>query len=179
MTSRYRVEYSLKSHRRDLFIEWIKSLLAVPFVLHSNPNSTPGHGGNQARDNSTREARRRYAECMKDVEGLIEDHIAHTQRGTADSSRLRLLVPSVGTFFTPLPLQEAFCEQDNRRHISSRRFVAPVSCCSKCPSLLLKSFNDVRLILNTAQVKVLAQKGVKLITFDGDVTLVGRDREVG
>ena len=36
MTSRYRVEYALKKHKRDEFIEWIKSLLAVPFVLHAD-----------------------------------------------------------------------------------------------------------------------------------------------
>ena len=36
MTSRYRVEYALKSHRRDEFIEWIKGLLATPFVLHAD-----------------------------------------------------------------------------------------------------------------------------------------------
>uniref|UniRef100_L2GFM8 Imp-specific 5-nucleotidase n=1 Tax=Colletotrichum fructicola (strain Nara gc5) TaxID=1213859 RepID=L2GFM8_COLFN len=37
MTTRYRVEYALKTHRRDQFIEWIKGLLAVPFVLYSQP----------------------------------------------------------------------------------------------------------------------------------------------
>lgn len=49
--------------------------------------------------------------------------------------------------------------QDARRFISSRRFVAP-------------SFNDLRLILNTAQVMSLVRSGpLELITFDGDVTL--------
>ena len=62
-------------------------------------------------------------------------------------------------FFTPLQLEAAFLYQDNRRYISSRHFVAP-------------SFNDIRLILNTAQVMSLVQTGpVKLITFDGDLTL--------
>ncbi|KKY18674.1 putative imp-specific 5nucleotidase [Phaeomoniella chlamydospora] len=80
-----------------------------------------------------------------------------------------MLVPSVGTFFTPLRLEEAFIYQDAQRAISSRRFVAP-------------SFNDIRLILNTAQVLSLVRPSaplsspqptsqIKLLTFDGDVTL--------
>jgi IMP and pyridine-specific 5'-nucleotidase len=74
-------------------------------------------------------------------------------------SKLKLLVPSVGVFFTPLCLSDAFVHQDARRFISWRRFVAP-------------SFNDVRLILNTAQVMSLAKQGpLDLVTFDGDVTL--------
>ena len=68
-------------------------------------------------------------------------------------------MPSIGTFFTPLALHDAFVIQDGRRSISRRRFVAP-------------SFNDVRLVLNTAQVLSLLRDGsLELITFDGDVTL--------
>lgn len=50
--------------------------------------------------------------------------------------------------------------QDARRAISSRRFVAP-------------SFNDIRLTLNTAQIMSLTTLNgpLKLVTFDGDVTL--------
>ena len=96
-------------------------------------------------------------------------------------SKLKMLVPSIGTFFTQLPLYDAFLIQDERRHISSRRFVPP-------------SFNDIRLILNTAQVLSIVNKqpqstpssaipasdapdlqpaiqGLQLMTFDGDVTL--------
>jgi IMP and pyridine-specific 5'-nucleotidase len=79
--------------------------------------------------------------------------------GTHDRSKLRLLVPTVGTFFTPLLLHDAFIYQDSRRFISWRRFVPP-------------SFNDLRLILNTAQVMSLVRSGpLELVTFDGDVTL--------
>lgn len=74
-------------------------------------------------------------------------------------SKLKLLVPSAGPFFTGLPLEDAFKYQDQRRYISSRRYVAP-------------SFNDVRLILNSAQVMEVARAGgLRLATFDGDVTL--------
>jgi IMP and pyridine-specific 5'-nucleotidase len=74
-------------------------------------------------------------------------------------SKLKLLVPSIGTFFTRLPLAEAFRYQDRQRFISSRRFVPP-------------SFNDIRLILNTAQIMGVTASGpLDLATFDGDVTL--------
>jgi IMP and pyridine-specific 5'-nucleotidase len=101
----------------------------------------------------------RYAQIMKDVEDLILDHIAHQNSGTAHASKLKLLVPSVGTFFTPLPLQDAFNHQDAKRCISSRRFVPP-------------SFNDIRLVLNTAQaMSIVRNSSLDLVTFDGDVTL--------
>lgn len=93
------------------------------------------------------------------MEDLINDHIAHQRDGTHQRSKLKLLVPSVGVFFTPLLLEEAFEYQDRQRRISSRRFVPP-------------SFNDIRLILNSAQVLSLVRGGpLELVTFDGDVTL--------
>ncbi|KAL8835422.1 MAG: hypothetical protein Q9176_006923 [Flavoplaca citrina] len=96
---------------------------------------------------------------MHDVEALIKDHIEHQTRGTPGRSKLKHLVPSVGTFFTPLLLEAAFKFQDDRRKISSRRFVPP-------------SFNDIRLTLNSAQLMSLARNGsIDLVTFDGDVTL--------
>ncbi|KAF2473113.1 IMP-specific 5'-nucleotidase-like protein 1 [Lindgomyces ingoldianus] len=158
MTTRYRVEYALKTHRRDQLIEWIKGLLAVPFVLHSQPTAVFEPNG-QSVDQMSSVAQRRYAEIMRDVEELINDHIAHQKAGTHDRSKLKLLVPSVATFFTPLMLHDAFIWQDNRRFISYRRFVPP-------------SFNDIRLVLNTAQVMSLVRGGpLELVTFDGDVTL--------
>lgn len=80
-----------------------------------------------------------------------------------------MLVPTISAFFTPLALEEAFNYQDSIRAISSRRFVAP-------------SFNDIRLILNTAQLISIIRPKVseparpptstlELLTFDGDVTL--------
>lgn len=85
--------------------------------------------------------------------------VAHQKAGTHGHSKLKLLVPAVGIFFTPLYLHDAFVYQDNRRFISYRRFVPP-------------SFNDIRLILNTAQVMSLVRGGsLELVTFDGDVTL--------
>ena len=100
-----------------------------------------------------RNAHKRYSEIMKDVEDLISDHIRQQKADHRIPSKLKLLVPSVGTFFTPLPLQEAFRFQDERRYISSRRFVAP-------------SFNDIRLVLNTAQAMSLIRGSrLELVTF--------------
>lgn len=153
MTSRYRVDYYLKEHRRDEFIEWIKSLLATPFVLYPvNPNK-PITNVEELVINA--DAFRRYADVFKDIERLVEGH-----KADGGESRLAQLVPSIGTFFTSLPLERAFYIQDQARSISKRRLVAP-------------SFNDIRLILNTAQLLALTQRNcrVKLITFDGDITL--------
>ena len=149
---------ALKTHRRDQFIEWIKGLLAVPFVLLSQPTSI--HEADKSHINAmARSAHTRYAEIMCDVEELIRDHINHQNRGAESTSKLKLLVPSIGLFFTPLPMQDAFRFQDAKRFISSRRFVAP-------------SFNDVRLILITAVALSLVHSGkLELATFDGDVTL--------
>lgn len=122
------------------------------------------------------QAHRRYAEIMQDVEDMIDDHsklnsslcdasphinystVEHQKFGTHTNSKLKLLVPSIGTFFTRLPLADAFRYQDKKRFISSRRFVPP-------------SFNDIRLILNTAQLMGITAGQLDLATFDGDVTL--------
>lgn len=180
MTSRYRVEYSLKSHRRDYFIEWIKALLAVPFVLHGDAmsydedssitNNENNFDLGERQDEIAKNCRKRYLEVFDDVQRLIDNTILLDKINDDDPSqhlvsRLRKLVPSIGRFFTPLPLKAAYLLEDERRGISKRRLVAP-------------SFNDIRIILNTAQVLSLGQiyhddspSKLKLITFDGDVTL--------
>jgi len=73
MTSRYRVEYHLKSHRRDEFIEWIKGLLVIPFVLARDLAAKPenGDGGSEYEDKTIKH---RYSSVFSDVEALIEDH---------------------------------------------------------------------------------------------------------
>lgn len=190
MTSRYRVEYALKSHRRDEFIEWIKTLLACPFVLHADvesynlaypslyevPDDDKDSRFKQHEIDVAQDCQRRYLEIFKDVEQLIDHTILMDQLNDQQQktlypnprytlSRLRNLVPSIGRFFTKLPLSEAFLVEDERRGISKRRLVAP-------------SFNDVRMILNMAQIMALTEINrelgrthLKLITFDGDVTL--------
>ncbi len=92
---------------------------------------------------------------------ILTLHLVYLQ-GLGDESqgRLKHLVPSIGRFFTKLPLERAFYVQDEKRSISARRLVSP-------------SFNDIRLILNTAQTMSLVggREPLKLVTFDGDVTL--------
>ncbi|PHH71563.1 hypothetical protein CDD80_5141 [Ophiocordyceps camponoti-rufipedis] len=97
---------------------------------------------------------------MRDVETMIDHHISRQSlsNGPRRPSKLSMLVPSAGPFFTRLPLASAFAYQDGKRNISSRRYVAP-------------SFNDVRLVLNSAQLMAVTAAGLQLATFDGDVTL--------
>lgn len=181
MTSRYRVEYALKRHRRDEFIEWIKGLLAVPFVLHGDLQNTDvcTMAERAAAYEAELEARlavvakdcqHRYLEVFHDVESMIENHryIEEINSCGSDSlviSRLQKLIPSIGSFYTSLPLARAFKLQDSRRSISRRRLVSP-------------SFNDVRMVLCSAQIMALAdiyhndpENRLRLVTFDGDVTL--------
>ncbi|KAI9022074.1 IMP-specific 5-nucleotidase [Hyaloraphidium curvatum] len=194
MYSQYRVTYQLRAHKRDALIEFIKSLLLTPFVLHLQPytstlrdptiprglglditgdaagdatpsplrvNTEPGdasplsakRGGSHDGDPVVR----RYSEIFRALEQLVDDHRAHQELGTPELSKLFRLVPSIGTFFTPLPLRDAFLRQNRLRSIAGRRNVPP-------------SFNDVRHVLNSAQVSAISP-GLKLVTFDGDLTL--------
>ena len=130
----------------------------MPFVLLSQPTAIY-EDDRAAVATMAITANERYSQIMKDVEHLINDHIAHQKGPLPTVSKLKMLVPTVGNFFTGLPLQAAFERQDRARFISSRRFVAP-------------SFNDIRVILNTAQVMSLVRDSqLELVTFDGDVTL--------
>lgn len=60
----------------DTNIEWIKGLLAVPFVLYSQPTGVFEPNGISVAQMSE-EAHRRYAEIMRDVEVMIDDHSAY------------------------------------------------------------------------------------------------------
>ncbi|KAJ3394330.1 IMP 5'-nucleotidase [Lobulomyces angularis] len=174
MSSLYRTNYHLRAHKRDAFIEFIKSLLLTPFVLHSAPKTdqlkSPGTKtlnhqflnevvakGEADLDDPVDKNVERYSEILGCIEDLIEDHMIHDNSGMRDISRLTQLVPGVGKFFTGLPLKESFLDCNLKRSIASRTLVPP-------------SFNDVRHILNFAQVKAIAPT-LKLITFDGDMTL--------
>ncbi|KAJ3096651.1 IMP 5'-nucleotidase [Phlyctochytrium planicorne] len=183
------------------FIEFIKSLLLSPFILHARPKSTRptstslsaadapsylreklGELPGSARASVIKDSEggvlkrtltegtlghleqadpdlniKRYCEILECIEGLILDHILHQNTDLPELSRLRQLVPTIGRFFTTLPLRESFLQLNKRRSISSRRFVPP-------------SFNDIRHLLNAAQVTAIAPT-LKLITFDGDMTL--------
>lgn len=83
-TSLYDVTYQLRAHKRDRFIEFIKSLLLTPFILSTKPK--------EQQDRNTP----RYLEILGCIEELVEDHINCIQMGKPDSARLNRLVPSLG-----------------------------------------------------------------------------------
>lgn len=58
-----------------------KGLLAVPFVLHSHPTAVFEPDG-ESVDHQAALAQRRYAEIMRDVEEIINDHSAFTPNMT-------------------------------------------------------------------------------------------------
>ncbi|KAI8320524.1 IMP-specific 5'-nucleotidase 1 [Martensiomyces pterosporus] len=166
MTSQYRVNYYLRAHKRDGLIEFIKSMLLTPFVLHSQPppqtqedllqlSPTPSPSLEHTR--AQEENAQRYGEIFASIETLINEHRSFAASSIPHYSRLAKLVPSIGTFFTPLPLERAFYRINEKFALSTRKHVPP-------------SFNDIRRILNTAQVLAIAPS-LKLVTFDGDMTL--------
>jgi len=62
---------------RKAQIEWIKGLLAVPFVLHSQPTAVYDEGVDSSGMSDT--ARERYSQIMQDVERLVLDHSENTK----------------------------------------------------------------------------------------------------
>ena len=75
-------------------------------------------------------------QVMQKMERWIVEH-----RQDSRQSRLRRMVPSVGSFFTPLRLVEAFREYDEHFALSRRRYVPP-------------NFAEMRHVLNIAQVMI-------------------------
>ena len=73
-------------------------------------------------------------EAMQKMERWIMEH-----RQEPRHSRLKKMVPSVGSFFTPLKLVEAFREFDQFFALSRRKYVPP-------------NFAEMRHVLNIAQV---------------------------
>ena len=69
----------------------------------------------------------------------MERWITEHRRQPRDS-RLRRMVPSIGSFFTPLRLVDAFLEYDEFFALSRRKYVPP-------------NFAEIRHILNIAQVR--------------------------
>jgi IMP and pyridine-specific 5'-nucleotidase len=74
------------------------------------------------------------------LRGVLSRHAMQEHRLEPKTSRLRRLVPTIGRFFTELPLLSAFQEYDAHFFISRRRYVRP-------------NFAEIRHILNIAQVR--------------------------
>ncbi|EEC47065.1 predicted protein, partial [Phaeodactylum tricornutum CCAP 1055/1] len=83
-----------------------------------------------------------------------------SEQNNQQVSRLQQLVPTIGMFHTHLPLRRAF-EVYNEKHKLTKRQHIQIS------------FNEIRHILNLAQIMALRKNlnGPRLITFDGDQTL--------
>lgn len=79
------------------------------------------------------------ADTFSHFEMLIEEHRALTASDSPQPSRLKQLVPTVGMFHTRLPLRRAFVAYNKKYALTSRKHVCI-------------SFNELRHILNTAQV---------------------------
>ncbi|KAG7346596.1 IMP-specific 5'-nucleotidase [Nitzschia inconspicua] len=171
-----RRNYLLTPHRRDGLVEWMKKMLMHSFVLDCLETT----GG----------------DTFSHFETLIEEHRTLEMEGSTRPSRLKQLVPTVGTFHTRLPLRQAFELYNQKHHLTMRKHIQI-------------SFNELRHILNLAQilamrkndsetpemiskawinasttsmpsVENLASDGIqndgefngpKMITFDGDQTL--------
>lgn len=82
----------------------------------------------------------------------LQEHRSDPRR-----SKLKRIVPTVGSFFTPLKLVEAFREYDATFHLSRRKYIPP-------------NFAELRHILNIAQIRA-SSDALRLITFDADGTL--------
>lgn len=164
-----RRNYMLTSHRKDQLIEWMKGMLSHSFVL----NATMTYFDTMTYFEDLIEEYRlscstdplgtrsvfSHSRCHKDhthdiLHMITIDDIYHYR------ARLKQYVPSVSVFHTPLPLRQAFEKYDAKYNITKRRHVPP-------------SFNEIRHILNLAQVMALG-KTLEFISFDGDQTLYGK-----
>lgn len=89
---------------------------------------------------------------VEQFEALLLDH--HL---SPSNSRIRMLVPEIKPFFTPLPFSEAFAIYNQKYRITKRSFIPP-------------SFHEIRHIMNIAQVMAV-KSNLRLVTLDGDETL--------
>ena len=141
-SSSRRRNYLLHPHRTDGFIDFIKGLISHSFVLDSMDVTADA--------------------TWQHIEELVDDHRKMTAKLDAGvpaaGSALLQAVPTISRFFTPLPLREAWAQYDAKYNLSKRRWIQP-------------SFNEIRHILNLAQVKAIRKTQLKLVSFDGDCTL--------
>ena len=86
------------------------------------------------------------ADTFSHFEILIDEH--RQMEGSSRPSRLKQLVPTVGMFHTRLPLRSAF-EWYNKKHCLTKRKHIQIS------------FNEIRHILNLAQVMAMRKEGDK------------------
>jgi len=146
-----RRNYLLTPHRRDSLIEWMKAMLQHSFVLDAL--DTTG------------------ADTFEHFEMLIDEHRRLEAAGKQLSqsngdckepqpSRLKQLVPTIGVFHTPLPLREAFEVYNEKHQITKRKHIAV-------------SFNEIRHILNLAQIMALRKENTGTVDGNGSMENAG------
>mmetsp|Transcript_1756 Transcript_1756/g.4037 ORF Transcript_1756/g.4037 Transcript_1756/m.4037 type:complete len:511 (+) Transcript_1756:411-1943(+) len=121
-----RRNYLLTPHRRDGLVEWMKEMLMHSFVLDCLEDTG--------------------ADTFEHFETLIEEHRKLEDEGSDRPSRLKQLVPTVGSFKTPLPLRQAFTLYNEKHKITKRKHIQI-------------SFNELRHILNLAQILAMRKQG--------------------
>lgn len=87
------------------------------------------------------------ADTFEHFEVLIEEHrhvVAREDYNGNPPSRLKTLVPTIGSFHTPLPLRAAFEIYNDKHRLTKRKHIQI-------------SFNEIRHILNLAQIMALRQ----------------------
>ena len=87
---------------------------------------------------------------------LIDEHRRLEAEGSGRPSRLKQLVPTVGTFHTRLPLRQAFELYNEKYKLTKRKHIQI-------------SFNEIRHIMNLAQVMAMRRVGeIKEVSKEGD-----------
>lgn len=89
-------------------------------------------------------------------EMLIEEYRKLSREGAEQRSRLKILVPTVGTFHTPLLLRRAFAAYNSKYGLTTRRHVCI-------------SFNELRHILNLAQIMALSEFSSSCLTTESNI----------
>jgi IMP and pyridine-specific 5'-nucleotidase len=98
------------------------------------------------------------ADTFTHFEMLIDEH---RQSPESTPSRLKQLVPTVGQFHTHLPLRKAFEYYNQKHHLTKRKHITI-------------SFNEIRHILNLAQIMALAEMEGGNRNFQGSRAALGQ-----
>lgn len=133
----------LTPHRRDGLIEVMKSMLTHSFVLDAL--DTTGADTFSHFEMLIDEHRKMTNQLLEDIHSNPSIQMSVSSSASQPipnmivPSRLKQLVPSVGTFYTRLPLRKAFEAYNAKYGITKRRYICI-------------SFNEIRHILNLAQI---------------------------
>mmetsp|Transcript_30432 Transcript_30432/g.51892 ORF Transcript_30432/g.51892 Transcript_30432/m.51892 type:complete len:618 (+) Transcript_30432:293-2146(+) len=136
-----RRNYLLTPHRRDGLIECMKGMLMHSFVLDAL--DTTGADTFSHFEMLIDEHRRMTNQLLEDMNNnqmsVASSSSSHPLQNMTVPSRLKQLVPGVGTFYTRLPLRKAFEAYNVKYGVTKRRYICI-------------SFNEIRHILNLAQI---------------------------